>query len=79
MLNVRREEEFKYDLKRILEISGADEKAIPSFIATLFSKGSRMTIYEANDYAKEKSQEGLFDEEICERILVLITRYRRWR
>ena len=79
MLNVRREEEFKYDLRMILERSEMDEKVVPSFIATLASKGSRINLYEATDYVKEKCDEGLFNEEVCDRILGLLNRYKRWR
>ena len=79
MLNVRREEEFKYDLKRVLQNGGMDEKVIPSFIATLFSKGSRINLYEAQDYVKEKFDEGLFDDVVLDKIQYLLNRYKRWR
>ena len=79
MLNVRKELEFRYDLRKILEGAGVDEKVIPSFIATLFSKGSRINLFEAKDYVKDKCEEGIFDKDTLERILYLLSRYRRWR
>ncbi len=79
MLNVRKEVEFRYDLRKILEGAKVDEKIIPSFIATLFSKGSRINLYDAKEYVENKLEEGIFDNDTMERILHLMSRYKRWR
>ena len=79
MLNLRKELEFKYDLRKTLEAAKVDPKAVPSFIATLFSKGSRINLFDAKDYINDKLEEGLLDERTRDRILDLLRRYQRWR
>ncbi|MDP6154805.1 MAG: hypothetical protein QGH39_08415 [Candidatus Thermoplasmatota archaeon] len=79
MLNLRKELEFKYDLRKTLEAGKVDPKAVPSFIATLFSKGSRINLFEAKDYINNKFEEGLFDERVRDLLLNLLRRYQRWR
>jgi len=79
MLNLRKELEFKYDLRKTLEAGKVDPKAVPSFIATLFSKGSRINLFEAKDYVNDKFEEDLFSEITRDLILNLLRRYQRWR
>ncbi len=79
MLNVGRELEFKYDVRAILKRDNIDEKKEAPFIATLFSRGSRMDIPTAEKYVEEKFKEGLFSEDSYEEILKLLKRYRKWR
>lgn len=79
MLNMRRELEFKYDVKELLVKHGVDEKQLTAFIATLFSKGSRIDLDSAREYVQNKCAEGLFDKSVEDEILYLLSKYRRWR
>jgi len=79
MLNMRRELEFKYDVKQVLVKYGVEEKQLGPFVATLFSKGSRMDLTNAKEYVQAKCAEGLFDESVEDEIIYLLTKYRRWR
>ena len=62
-----------------MENAGMEAKLIPTFIATVVSKGSRINIYNAKDYVKEKCEEGLFDSKTMDRIFILLNKYKRWR
>ena len=79
MLNMSALPYFKYDLKNLLEKSKMEDNVKNSFIATLISKASRMSIAEAKDYVKEKSDEGVFEEDLLRPLLSLLDRFGKFR
>lgn len=79
MLNMSAFPYFKYDLKNMLEKSKMEDNVKNSFIATLISKASRMSINDAKDYVKEKCTEGMVDSELEITLLRLLDKYGKWR
>ena len=79
MLNMNALPYFKYDLKNLLEKAKMDDNVKNSFVATLWSKASRMSIPEAKDFVKDKCEEGIFDSDMEAKLLRLLDKYSKWR
>lgn len=79
MLNVKKENAFRYDLNEILKNSKTDERYIASFIATIISKASRQSVHDARDYVKEKCKEEIIDKDVEKEILRVLNMYIKYR
>ena len=78
-LNLRRVDEVKYELRRILGDSTTDEKFVQSFLATMIAKASRESMSAAKEYVREKCAEGMIDPEIEAKILKVMDRNTKYR
>lgn len=79
MLDIRRENSFNYYLTKIFEDAGLSEETFATHIANITTKGSRVSLKEAKDYAKRMQDENKIEERTCKEILQLLDRYRKWR
>ena len=72
--------EFRYDSREIFRShSDVESRVYEPFIQTLIAKASRLGIDEAEDYLREKVDDGLVPEEVGDRLVRLIGRYSRMR
>ena len=79
MLNIRKLNGFRYDLKEILHNLKMDEKQIPNYMATVVTKASRDSINSAKDYVCEKCDDGTITKDIEKYTLDLLDRYTKYR
>ena len=79
MLDVRREQHFRYDMRQVLDEGKVPEEQRNSIYATVFSKGSRISLDEAKDFVQQKMQEGVLSPQLRDRIMMLVDRYSTWR
>ena len=79
MLDIRRETSFNYYLTQIFEDAGLTEEVYATIIANITTKGSRVSLKEAKDYAKRMLEENKIDDRACKDILHLLDRYRKYR
>jgi hypothetical protein len=79
MLDVRREQHFRYDMRQAMDEANVPEELRNSIYATVFSKGSRISLDEAKDFVQLKTQEGILTPQVRDRVLMLVDRYSTWR
>jgi hypothetical protein len=79
MLDVRREQHFRYDMRQALSEGNVPADQLNSIYATVFSKGSRISLDEAKDFVQQKTQEGVLSPQVRDRVLTLVDRYSTWR
>ena len=76
---MRREAHFRFDVRQALaegKVPPAEGNAI---YATVFSKGSRISVEEAKDYLHAKVEEGILPPPTRDRIAQLVDIYGCWR
>jgi hypothetical protein len=79
MLNLHRLGSFKYDLREILNASPMDKSLIPSIVANIIAKASRVSIRETKEYIREIEQQGVIDQIAADDTCTLLDRYSKWR
>ncbi|MCA1814472.1 MAG: hypothetical protein LC624_11065 [Halobacteriales archaeon] len=79
MLDVRREQHFRFDMRQALDEGKVPEEQRNSIYATVFSKGSRISLDEAKDFVQQKATEGVLPPQVRDRIMMLVDRYSTWR
>lgn len=79
MLDKSRENYFRYDMEEILGRSTVPPEQQGALIASIFARGARQTTQDAKDFAKEKLNEGVYDEPTFKAIVNLIEGYSTWR
>ncbi len=79
MLNMSRLGGFKYDLREIIRNAKVDESFATSFIASLVTKASRISIQDAKTYVKEAKESGRYSETVSDEICGLLDYYSRYR
>jgi hypothetical protein len=79
MLDVRREQHFRFDMRQALDEGKVPEEQRNAIYATVFSKGSRISLDEAKDFVQQKTQEGVLSPQVRDRVLMLVDRYSTWR
>lgn len=79
MLDMRREQHFRYDLREALNDHAVPLEQVNAISATIFSKGSRVSTDEAKAFVRQKVEEGVIPPEVRDRVLGLVERYSTWR
>jgi len=79
MLDVGRKDIFRYELRRILASAGMDEERVPSFVATVITRASRVSVDSAKEYVEEMVATGVCPEGAKEPIMRLLGRFTRYR
>ena len=79
MLNLHRLGSFKYDLREILNASPMDKTTIPTVVANIIAKASRVSISETKDYIRDIEKEGVIDKIAADDSISLLDRYSKWR
>lgn len=71
MLNMRKAQLFRYEIREIFSRSGLDEATQSTIIASIIAKGSRTSVYEAKEYLDAMAEEY---EELNERTVKAVKR-----
>ncbi|HOL08193.1 MAG TPA: hypothetical protein PKX44_07950 [Methanomassiliicoccaceae archaeon] len=79
MLNIHRVGSFKYDLREILNASPMDKSTIPTVVANIVAKASRVSIRETKDYIRDIEKQGVIDKIAADDSCALLDRYSKWR
>jgi hypothetical protein len=79
MLDERRAEHFRYDMRQVLAEGKVPEEQGKAIFATVFSKGARISLDEAKQFVEQKTQEGVITPQVRDRIMMLVDRYSTWR
>lgn len=79
MLDLSREGHLKYDLREVLVPGTIPPEQITGFIATILSKGGRVSTVEAKDWVTGKLDEKVISKAERDAINTLIDRYSKWR
>jgi hypothetical protein len=79
MLNMRRVNDFRYDVRQIVAKSQMDESVGPSFIAQVIAKASRVGIKDAKVYVREFEERGECSKIVSDNICNLLDRYTKYR
>lgn len=79
MLNLHRLGSFKYDLREILNASPMDKTVVPTVVANVIAKASRVSIRETKDYIRDIEKSGVVDKIAADDTCALLDRYSKWR
>ncbi len=79
MLNLHRLGPFKYDLREILNASPMDKSMIPTIVANIIAKASRVSVRETKEYIRSIEAEGVIDKIAADDTCTLLDRYSKWR
>lgn len=79
MLNLHRLGSFKYDLREILNASPMDKTAIPTVVANIIAKASRVSVRETKEYIRDIEKQGVIDKIAADDTCSLLDRYSKWR
>lgn len=79
MLNLHRLGSFKYDLREILNAAPMDKTVIPTVVANIIAKSSRVSVRETKDYIREIEAAGTIDKIAADDVCTLLDRYSKWR
>lgn len=76
-LNMRRIDDFKYDLSHILDdMNNQNASAVKGAI---YAKASKIGVKEAKNYIWEKEREGVLERDVAIRLTRLLTHYSVYR
>ena len=79
MLNLHRLGSFKYDLREILGASPLDKTLMPTIVANIIAKASRVSVRETKEYIREIEKQGVIDKIAADDTCTLLDRYSKWR
>ncbi len=79
MLNLHRLGSFKYDLREILNAAPMDKTVIPTIVANIIAKSSRVSVKETKEYVREIEALGTIDKIAADDVCTLLDRYSKWR
>lgn len=79
MLNLRRINEFKYDIREALDSKQMDPAVKQTLIASVIAKASRQSIVEAKNYVRESQASGMVSKEVSDSICYLLDRYTKFQ
>ncbi|OPY32458.1 MAG: hypothetical protein A4E32_01039 [Methanomassiliicoccales archaeon PtaU1.Bin124] len=79
MLNLRRINEFKYDIREALDSKQMDPAVKQTLIASVIAKASRQSIVEAKQYVRESQANGMVTKEVSDSICYLLDRYTKFQ
>lgn len=79
MLNLGRENHFRYDLEMIVQDSSVEEEKQLSLRQMIVTKASRLGIPETKFYLDEKVDEGILEKETANEIKRLLDKYATYR
>jgi hypothetical protein len=79
MLNLRRVNEFKFDMRELLNAKEMDPATKQTLIASIIAKASRQSIIEAKNYVKAEQSGGNLTKDITDNICYLLDRYTKYQ
>jgi hypothetical protein len=79
MLNLHRLGSFKYDLREILNAAPMDKTVIPTIVANIIAKASRVSVKETKEYVREIEALETIDKIAADDVCTLLDRYSKWR
>ncbi|MCE5296573.1 MAG: hypothetical protein LLG16_05660 [Euryarchaeota archaeon] len=79
MLNLRRVNEFKFDMRELLNAKEMDPATKQTLIASIIAKASRQSIIEAKNYVKAEQSGGNLTKDVTDNICYLLDRYTKYQ
>ncbi|MGD1061184.1 MAG: hypothetical protein ABR879_06980 [Methanomassiliicoccales archaeon] len=79
MLNLRRMEVFRYDVRALLADFKVDEALASTVIANVIAKASRVSVSDAKEYVKEIETRGGYGKEVSQELCQLLDKYTLYR
>lgn len=79
LLDKGKENYFRYDMEDLLAKYQVAENQRSGLAATVFAKGSRNSVDDAKEYAKEKLDDGTINKEAYDTIIRMIDGYTKFR
>ena len=79
MLDIRRENPFKYEIREIFHDAGFSEETSAPFIANIITKGSRISLNDAKEYTRRMEESNKINKKTCVAICSLLDSYRKYR
>ena len=79
MLDLHREVYFRYDVGEIFEEAGFSKDEARAYIANIVAKGSRISVKEAKDYTKSMQKNEKLTQDTCNKICLLLDKYKKYR
>jgi len=76
-LNMRRIDDFKWDLSKIL--NDVDDQNASAVKGAIYAKASKIGVREAKDYIWEKQREGTLERDVALKLTRLLSRYSVYR
>lgn len=76
-LNMRRIDDFKYDLDQL--INELDEKNAAQVKGMIYAKATKQSVRDAKNYINEKEEEGIIPSEIAKKLNRLLSRFSTYR
>jgi hypothetical protein len=76
-LNMRRIDDFKWDLSHILD--DVNDENVSGVKGAIYAKASKIGVKEAKDYIWEKQREGTLEREVALRLTRLLSKYSVYR
>ncbi|HVO78016.1 MAG TPA: hypothetical protein VMS79_04020 [Methanomassiliicoccales archaeon] len=79
MLNLRRMNVFRYDVRAVLADSKVDQALASTVIANIIAKASKVGINDAKDYVREVESRGAYGKEVSQELCLLLDKYTLYR
>ena len=67
--------EYKYEVRKLLEVIGVSEEQRSSLLGSIWAKGERQTVSDAKEYLENKLSEGIITEVHLSRLCDVIDGY----
>ncbi len=79
MLDNKKINYFRYDVKAILNSSGIEEEVMNPLLASIVTKANRISIDEAGKYIRQQEKKEILSKETTKVLFHLLDKYKRWR
>ena len=79
MLNDRRVNPFKYDVREVLDSSKIEPEQANALLASLVAIASRNSIKDAKEFLAKKQEEGVIEPEVLTSLTKLLDKYSKRR
>ncbi|MBU7014039.1 MAG: hypothetical protein HXS43_04345 [Theionarchaea archaeon] len=76
-LNMRRIDDFKWNLSQILD--DVDDQNVSAVKGAIYAKASKIGVREAKDFIWEKQREGVLEHDVALRLTRLLSRFSVYR
>jgi hypothetical protein len=76
-LNMRRIDDFKWDLSHILD--DVNDENVSAVKGAIYAKASKIGVREAKDYIWEKQREGTLERDVALKLTRLLSKYSVYR
>ncbi|MDD1772450.1 MAG: hypothetical protein LUQ09_05965 [Methanomassiliicoccales archaeon] len=79
MLNQRRMNEFRYDVRELFVENQMDPDLATTFLASIMAKASRASIRDAKDFVRDQEDAAIITKQVADGICYLLDRYTKYQ